>query len=43
MEFAERCDIADAIVGAVGERFGVRPEEMMDTISKRQAWLALVK
>ena len=42
MEFAERCDIADAIVGAVGERFGVRPEEMMD-ISKRQAWLALVK
>lgn len=29
MEFAERCDIADAIVGAVGERFGVRPEEMM--------------
>ena len=30
MEFAERCDIADAIVGAVGERFGVRPEEMMD-------------
>lgn len=30
MEFAERCDIADAIVGAVGERFGVLPEEMMD-------------
>lgn len=30
MEFAERCDIADAIVKAVGERFGVSPEEMMD-------------
>ncbi len=30
MEFVERCDIADAIVGAVGERFGVRPEEMMN-------------
>lgn len=30
MEFAERRDIADAIVGAVGERFGVLPEEMMD-------------
>ncbi len=28
MEFAERCDIADAIVGAVGERFGVSPEEV---------------
>ena len=30
MEFAERCDIADAIVKAVGERFGVSPEEMLD-------------
>ncbi|WP_270357168.1 helix-turn-helix domain-containing protein [Adlercreutzia equolifaciens] len=30
MEFAERCDIVDAIVGAVGERFGVLPEEMLD-------------
>ena len=42
MEFAERCDIADAIVGAVGERFGVRPEEMMDH-QQEEAWLALVK
>lgn len=30
MEFTERCDLADAIVKAVGEQFGVLPEEMLD-------------